>query len=219
MPRVWLLPIALLTACSASTATTEDSTPPDSGAASMSADPTATSGSLDASVIGTAVDTPTVFKMKIRVQGDGTVVKQSAYHRNEAAVPEAVLALAKQRYPGAEPVHFETEVYADLGQVYEIEVDTDGKRCELAARADGTELYTECHADPASLSAAAKATIEGIAPGGKILEVEIKERPGATPEITVEVEHDGQELYLLLDGDGGLMSAWRRVPAIVELPM
>lgn len=215
-----LLPAALLCACTTSGATTESTTPPGGEAAAMTSEPAAAGGStLDAEVIRTARGTDTVYKMKIRVDADGNVVKQSAYHRNEAAIPGPVLSLAEERFPGAKITHFETESYADLGTVYEVEVDDGGTQCEVAARADGTEVYIECHADPASLGDAAKATIESIAPGAKILEVETKKGPELPEETTVEVEHGEQQLYLRLAADGSLIQALRRVPAIVELPL
>ncbi|MCA9655134.1 MAG: hypothetical protein H6712_30245 [Myxococcales bacterium] len=215
-----LLPFAFLCACTtAGTPATEDTTPPGGGATVMTTDATGPSHALAPEVAKAALGTDTVFKMKVRIDADGNLVKQSAYHRNEAAIPGPVLSLAEQRFPGAKVMHFETEAYAEHGVVYEVEVDDGGRTCEVAARADGTELYTECHVDASQLDAAAKATIDGIAPGGKILEVETKKGPEIPEEITVEVEHQGQQLYLRLAADGSLRQALRRIPAVVEIPL
>lgn len=220
MLRAWLPSLALLCACTTSGAATEGTTPPTtSEAASMTAEGSAGESALAPEVVSAATGTDTVFKMKIRVDGDGTVVKQSTYHRNEAAIPQAVLDLAEQKFPGAKKTHFETEVYADLGVIYEVEVDNGGTECEVAAREDGTEVYTECHLDPATLSDAIKATIESVAPGGKVLEAESKKGPDVPEEFSIEVEHDGKELYLRIAADGSLVQAMRMVPAVVEVPL
>lgn len=214
MSRASLLPLALLLACTPKASGGEGTTPPTASAPTPAAAPAA----LDAQLVQTATTAATVSKMKIRVDATGAIVKQSVYHDDTQAIPAAVLELAKTRFPGAPIVHFESELYADLGRVYEVEVDDGGKRCEVAATPEGTEVYVECQVDPAGLSAEVKASVEKLAPGGKLLEAETKTGPDVD-ELTLEVEHDGRELYLRMRPDGTIIQALRRVPAVIELPL
>ena len=105
-----------------------------------------------------------------------------------------------------------------LGDVFEVEVDTkDGKRCAVAAKADGTEVYVECRVDPAELSEPIVKAVEALMPGGKIVEAESKKGPGIY-EVSVEVESGGREYYLRVSPDGTLIQKLVRIPAIVEVP-
>jgi hypothetical protein len=208
-----LLPLALLLACTpkGSTGTTPPTEP-------TVASPAGTSAALDAEIVETAITAANVQKMKIRVDATGGIVKQSLYHDKADALPAAVLELAKTRFPGAPIKHYETELYADRGRVYEVEVDDAGKPCEVAATPEGKEVYVECEVDPAGLTAEIKAAVEKAAPGGKILEAETKKGPDID-ELTIEVELGGRELYLRLKPDGTLVQKLLRVPAIIELPL
>jgi hypothetical protein len=208
-----LLPLALALAC-APKGPTGGTTPP----TDASAPPPTTSAALDAEIVQTAISATTVHKMKVRVDAKGGIVKQSVYHDKADALPAAVTELAKTRFPGATVRHYETELYADRGRVYEVEVDDGGKLCEISATPEGVEVYVECQVDPASLSAELKAAVEKVAPGGKLLEAETKKGPDID-EVTVEVEHAGRELYVRLKPDGTLIQLLRRVPAIIEVPL
>lgn len=208
-----VLPLALLLACG----------PKGSGGTNVPTDtaPTgeaAPAAALDGEIVRTAITAADVQKVKIRVDADGGIVKQSLYHGQASALPAKVLELAKTRFPGGTVRHYETELYADRGRVYEVEVDEGGKLCEVAATPEGVEVYVECEVDPATLSAELKAAIEKAAPGGKVLEAETK-KGSDIDEVTVEVEVDGRELYLRLAPDGTLVQKLRRIPAIVEVPI
>lgn len=215
-----LVSALLLCACAGASASSSSTPPPSSAAANeATGDNTASGYALDREVVQSGSNSGSAYKFKLRVDEDGTVVKQAMYHRDEAAVPEAVRALAAERFGGAVATHYETELYADIGRVYEVEVDNSGTQCELAATADGTELYTECHVDPASLSSAIKATIDSVAPGGEVLEAESKQGPKLPEEYTVEVKVGDNELYLRIAADGTLLQALRRIPAVLEVPL
>jgi hypothetical protein len=207
--------LALLLACGPKGAGT---TTPQAGGAGTSAPASAPAAALDAEIVKTAITATTVEKLKIRVDADGGIVKQSVYHDKADALPAPVLELAKTRFPNATVRHYETELYADRGRVYEVEVDDGGKACEVAATPEGAEVYVECEVDPGTLSAEVKAGVEKAAPGGKILEAETKKGPGID-EITVEVEVGGRELYVRLRSDGSLVQVLRRLPAVVEVPL
>jgi hypothetical protein len=206
-----LLPLTLLLAC-------------DSKGSAATAQPTDTSSStvpaaaLDGEIVDTAISAKTVHKMKVRVDAEGDIVKQSVYHDLADAIPQPVLDAARARFPDATVLYYESELYADRGRVYEVEVDDGGKKCELAATPEGVEVYVECEIDPATLSAEILASIEKLAPGGKVLEAETKKGP-EIDELTVEVEHEGRELYLRMKPDGSLIEGLRRVPAIIEVPL
>lgn len=207
-----LLSLAVLFACGPKGS--GGTTPPTDGAVTP-ATPTA---ALDREIVETAITAANVQKVKIRVDASGGIVKQSLYHDQQSAIPAKVLELAKTKFPSGTIRHYETELYADRGRIYEVEVDDGGKHCEVAATPEGAEVYVECEVDPATLSAEAKATIEKVAPGGKVVEAETKKGP-ELDEITVEVEVGGGELYLRLRSDGSLVQALRRIPAVVEVPL
>lgn len=222
-----LLPLLLISACTTSGAASEETTPPAGSAAVDTADTstdapeTATItpvASIEGDLVKLASTAAKVEKIKLRVSADGRLVKQSLYHGDAEAIPESVRSLAKEKFPKAKIMSYETEQYADLGRVYEVEVDDGGKLCEVAAHEDGTEVYVECRIDPKTLSKAAKATVEKLAPGGKILEAETKKGP-SVDETTVEVKAGDRELYVRMSPDGTLIQALRRVPAIVEVPL
>lgn len=175
-------------------------------------------GALDQQLVTTAIRAETVIKAKVRVDAQGKITKQSVYHDDAASIPAAVREAATKRFPSATVLHYESEVYADRGRVYEVEVDDAGTKCELAATPEGVEIYVECHADPATLSPEIKATIERVAPGGTILEAETKKGPDMD-ELTIEVDHAGRLLYLRVKPDGTLIEGLRRVPGFIEVPL
>ncbi|MCX4247266.1 acetyl-CoA carboxylase biotin carboxylase subunit family protein [Paraliomyxa miuraensis] len=217
MSRLWL-PTVLLLACTTNATTTEGTTPPSGSAAAATADGAAPAHALDAELVQTATAASKVEKVKLRVDAQGNLVKQALYHDDAASIPAPVIELAKSKWPKATITRYETELYADRGRVYEVEVDDGGTLCEVAASPEGAEVYTECRVDPASLSAELKAAIEQTAPGGKILEAETKKGP-EVDEVTVEVEHGGRELYLRMRPDGSVIQTLQRIPAIVEIPL
>jgi hypothetical protein len=169
--------------------------------------------------IADAAKGSTVQRMKLRFDDAGAIVKQSVYHGDRSGIPQAVLDLAEQTYPGGQTKYYETEHYAEFGQVFEVEVETkDAKMCEVAARPDGELVYTECHIDAAELPEPVTARVSATFPDGKILEAERKSGP-ETDEFTVEVEVGARQFYLRIAPDGTLLAKLVRVPAIIEIPV
>jgi hypothetical protein len=172
---------------------------------------------LDAELVKTA--SAGAIKMKIRTDASGALVKQSVYHRDQAAIPKPVHDLAAQKFPGGKTEQVESELYREHGRVYEVEVTTaDGKKCEVAASAEGVELYTECVVEPASLPAPVTAAIAKLYPDAKVLEAETKKGP-KVDEITVEVQVGDGEHYVRIEPDGTVIERLVRVPAVVEIPV
>jgi hypothetical protein len=169
--------------------------------------------------IADAAKSPTVVRMKVRFDDAGAIVKQSVYHGDRSIIPQPVLDLAEQTYPGSKVMHYETEHYADFGPVSEVEVETaDAKLCEVAARPDGELVYTECHIGVGELPESVSARVKATFPEGKILEAERKSGPDVD-EFTIEVEVGGQQFYLRIAPDGTLTAKLVRVTAVVELPV
>jgi uncharacterized membrane protein YkoI len=200
----------------------DETTTPTPTAAVDTADtapPQKTATVIDREIVETAMAAGKVDKMKIRVDAEGTIVKQSLYHDDSARIPEAVRTLAETKFPGAKVIQYETELYSDIGRVYEVEVKTkDGKQCEVAADSDGKEQYTECRIANKELPAEVASAVKSAAPGGKIIEAERKTRPDGE-EYTVEVKTSSGELYLRFKPDGSPLAKLRRIPAIVEVPL
>lgn len=160
-----------------------------------------------------------VSKIEMRILTDGTVTKHAVYHSDASAVPEAVKAQAQAQFPGSSVTSYETEYYADLGDVFEVEVETvEGMSCEVAATPAGKLLYTECSEDPANTPQAIESAVQTALPGATIKEYEVKKGEGID-EITVEVEADGREYYLRLLPSGTVLETRVRVPALIEFPL
>lgn len=212
--------VAATSACGTSIATAAPTTTPSSNVATEA--PAAAAEDVTAlqpGVAAAAQHATDVSKIKLRLDASGKIVKQSVYHGDQSKIAAPVLDLTAKKFPGSKPRRYETEWYADLGEVHEVEVETaDGKTCEVAAKPDGTELYVECHEPHDSLSAAVKALVSKSYPNGKILEVESKTGPNVD-EITIEVESGGVEYYVIVSPDGSNARTMRRIPAIVEVPV
>jgi len=204
-----------------STSTSEPTSTPASANASAMVDAspagTATMNPAVAAAVRSAKD---VAKMKIRLNADGEMIKQSVYHGDASTIAGPARELAETTFPGGTARRYETEWYAEHGEVHEIEVDTkDGKRCEVAAKPDGTKLYVECHETEASLPDAVKTTITTTFPDGRVLEVESTTGPAIDASFTIEVESGGVEYYLVISPAGEIQHKYKRVPAIVEVPV
>lgn len=198
------------------TVTPGDASPP--AAAATNSDGEAVG--LSETVRDAATTAPKVERMKLRFDAAGALSKQAVYHDDAAAIPEAVRRLAEQQFPGAKVSGYETEHYADHGDLFEVELDTaDGKHCEVAAQVDGTLFYTECRLETAELPGPVAERVSATVPAGTILEAERKMMADGGEEFTVEVELEGRELYLRIAADGALLSKHLRVPALVELPL
>lgn len=220
MQRAPLLVFALALACHHDE--TKTTTPCDAttnGAATNDAVEAPGSTALDAKIRETAMSAPNVERMKVRVDDAGKIVKQSVYHGDAGTTPAPVRELAEKTFPGGRPLFYETEVYADVGLVYEVEVETtDGKQCEVSGQPDGTLVYTECRLDARELPEPVTARIDATLAGGKVIEAEVKKGPNVD-EFTIEVEFQGREYYLRIRPDGTLIAKLLRVPAIIELPL
>ena len=214
MNRPPLLVFALALACDKPTETNQ---PCD--AATNEAQTAPGTAALDATIRDAAISAQNVERMKVRVDDAGAIVKQSVYHNDASRIPAPIQALAEKTFPGARPLYYETEFYADLGLVHEVELETtDGKQCEVSSKPDGTLVYTECRMDARELPDPVTARVEATIAGGKILEAEQKQGP-EVDEYTVEIEFEGREYYLRVKPDGTLIAKLLRVPAIIELPL
>lgn len=211
-----LLPLAL--GCSTATDGTPKS-PQTSTSATTNADVAVSASGLHEAVAQAAMTAKTVEEFEFRLDDRGALVKQAVYHDNASAISEAVKAKAMEVFPGATIESYETEWYADVGEVHEVEVKTaEGQACEVSATPDGTLRYTECELDLAKVPAQITAAIASAYPHAKILEVETKQGP-AMDIVTAEVDVDGAELYLRMKPDGALESVHKRVEALVEIPV
>lgn len=127
-------------------------------------------------------------KLELELEADGSVRKLAVYHDDAAALPAAVTAKAAEVFPGSTVRGYETELYRDLGRVFEVEVVTRDKQpCELSAREDGALVYKECELDAKSLPPEISAAVTRDAAGRKLLEVERKEYADGKVEFIAEV--------------------------------
>lgn len=174
---------------------------------------------LAPSVVRSTSTAAGVEKLKLRVDASGAVQKTSLVHHDAAEVPEAVKKLAGEKFPGAKVLAYESEVYADSGRAWEVEVETaDQQKCELSAREDGTLVYVECAVAPALLPPAVVQALAQLVPGGKVVEAESKRGSGAD-DLLVEVQQGERLHYLRFHADGVLFSHGLKVAATVEVPL
>ena len=156
--------------------------------------------------------------VQVDADADGRIAKCSVYHDNADDVPVAVRELAERKFPGAAGRYFETELYADEGLVYEVEVQTrEGKHCEIAGKADGTELYTECELDRSSVPPKVQSAWTAILPEGELLEAEAKRGP-RVDEIDLEVRFGPDLHYLRFKSNGTLIQHLVRMRGSVNPP-
>jgi uncharacterized membrane protein YkoI len=228
MPRAMLLCAFVSIACGTETrpgtetpepTPTEAPAPAPTQAVDVAAPAPKTGTAVHAEIVATARDAKGVEKVKLRTDASGVLVKQAVYHLDESRVPEPVKALAKKEFPGGKAVRYETEIYADIGAIFEVEVQTkDGKRCEVAANAEGVLRYKECRVKPKELPVEVTRKLGELHPKGKILEAETKKGPDVD-EITVELKEAGREFYVRLQPDGTVLETLVRVPAVFEVPL
>lgn len=186
--------------------------------ADATATPSGVAG-IDAEIASIAAKPGAATKFKLRIDASGAIQKQSLYHGDATAIPEAAKAKALAKWPGSTVERFETELYAEHGRVHEIEVKTaEGGVCELAIKADGTDLYEECQITADKIPAAVAAKITELFPDGKVLEAETKRGPNMD-ELTIEVESAGQEFYLRVKPDGTVIAKLVRIPGVFEVPV
>ncbi len=205
-----IVPTSLACQPAASTATT---TPGGSGG------PAAASAAVDPDLVAIARRPGVAIKAKLRVDASGALQKQSIYHRDAQAIPEAVRSKALARWPDAAVVRYESERYVDRGRVHEVEVQLpSGQQCELAIADDGGELYEECRIEASALPAPVAAQVAAMFPDGTIHEAETKKGPGLD-ELTLEIAAGGQEYYLRMAPDGKVLSKLLRIPAVLEVPV
>jgi uncharacterized membrane protein YkoI len=177
-----------------------------------------TPGNLDArSLVNAAAEAVGVSKVKVFTKPDGTVRKLAVYHNDPDRVPAPVKAAAEKAYPKSTVLSYESEIYVDLGEVFEVELKTaDGKKVEFAAKPDGTLHYVESEIPEAEVPEQVLATAKALVLGGKFIEAERKQGKD-TLEFAVKLEKDGLKHYLHVAPDGTLKRHTLRIPAEFEV--
>lgn len=125
----------------------------------------------------------------------------------EAAVPKAVVAAAKKKYPGASVIRYERE--SDEGKtLYEVKMKQGERQFDAKYTAEGTlieeeEILREADLPPA-VRAAFKKSPQGKAP---IHQVERVAKPGknSPPIYEIEVLLDGKKIELVYDASGAFL--------------
>lgn len=173
-------------------------------------------GAIDAQIAKAATSAKGVIKLKLYAAADGTLRKIALYHTDATQVPERVKAKAKATFGDAPVKYYESEVYADLGRIFEVEVTTKDGEKELAAKADGTVVYVEAPMKPDALPAAVLTAAKAAVPGAKVIEAEHKKGP-KVDEYAVKFDAAGVIHYVRLSPDGKVINHGLRFPAEVEV--
>ena len=175
-------------------------------------------GHIEPELLTLATKAKGAEKMKIRTNAAGEINKVSLYHHDEANSPQPVRATAATKFAGSKLLGtFESEMYSDLGKVFEADLTTaDNKKCEVAALASGTFVYSECEIKKEDLPAAVTDAVKKVAPGAEIVEVEKKEGPGGDG-YSVEAKGGGQLHYIKLSSAGEITWHGVRITAKIEI--
>lgn len=176
-------------------------------------------GRLDAELVAVAARADGVYRIRVRASETGEIQKFAVYHGDAEEVPEAVRNAARERFPDAEVRHYESEIYSDLGRVFEVEVMTaEGRECEISCRPDGTMVYVECRVPTEEVPEPALAAAGRLLPEGEVVEAETKEGPGID-EVHLEVRVGELIHYLVLQPTGELVRHGLRIPTTIEIPV
>jgi hypothetical protein len=155
--------------------------------------------------------------IQVDTDAAGRIAKCAVYHDDAARMPGPVLQLAERKFPGAGTRFFETELYADLGPVYEVEVETrEGRHCEIAGKPDGTELYTECELDHDEVPREVLDAVKALLPRGELEEAEAKRGP-KIDEIDLAVRVGSALHYVRYTSKGELIDHLVRMRGSVQV--
>ena len=178
----------------------------------------ATSGGaiFDAEELELLTGSETIKEARVYLDEGGKMRKLAIYHNDAGALPEAVRAKVEQTYPGATVRYYETERYAGIGRLYEIEVQTaDGKELEMSMKPDATLYYLEEAVDAATLDAAIVEKVNARVPGATIVEAETKKGPEVDILLIKATDAGGRTHYLNFQG-GELERHSVRHKALIE---
>ena len=198
----------------------EDCPAPVETTATVDTTPTATPVFPD-ELLTTAQRAGEVEEVRIYIGEDRNPRKIAVYHQAAEIIPESVKAVASEKFPGARIVKYEHEHYADVGLVYEVELETaEGVGVEVSVLKDGTIYYVEEPIAIEALAESSRAKIEEALPGSTIEEVESKKGPSldlysvrVAPKEGGVVRH-----YFVFDAAGKLLRHSLRYPAYIEVP-
>ncbi len=177
-------------------------------------------GWLDGDLVGAAMLNKDTHKVKVNVDRDGGLRYMAVYHRDESKIPEAVLKAKPAEFEGGEVMYYESEHYAELGRVFEVQYKLkDGRECEHSAKADGTHVYTECKLDEKDIPPKVMAGATGKMAGGVVVkEAEHTKRADGSEEYGLVFEFEGAELKYYVAPDGTVKRRERRIPALLSVP-
>jgi hypothetical protein len=155
--------------------------------------------------------------VEVDTDADGKIAKCTVYHDRAGDVPQPVHELAARKFPQAKKRYFETELYAEWGLVYEVELETaDGRHCEVAGKPDGTELYTECEIRPEDIPAPVQQAVRALLPGGELREAEEKRGP-SIDEVDLQLQVGDELHYIRYQSDGTKIQHLVRIRGEVEV--
>ena len=154
--------------------------------------------------------------LEIEADRNGTILELEA-EIPTSALPEAVVAAAREQLPGAEIVGAEHEFVGDL-EGYEVKMRSDGVDYELVLDLDGVLLEKEVAMEPADAPSAVMEGARAAVSGGELKSVERVERTGET-EYHVKFQRDGASYKVVLRPDGSVLRRVREARAELEIPL
>ncbi len=214
-----LLPAGLLLTLGAACATTGTSAPMECPEVTPQPAAEGAPALFDPALVQVAQTAQGTHKIKLFFDAEGRPIKQAVYHRDFKLMPEAVRKTVEAEAPGGELIAAESELYAGVGRVFEVEVKLpDGRELEVSVKEDGTLYYVERKLDPKLLADSVRATVEATVPGGTIDEVETKKGPDMDVTLLEVIDPQGVQHYLRFAPGGKLVGHTLRFTAQVEVP-
>lgn len=175
-------------------------------------------GTMDPEIMKLAQRARGVSTIHVDTGADGEVTKISVTHQDADAIPAAVRDLARTELPGSRVVAYETELYADTGERFEVEVVTpEGRACEVSADRAGKLAYKGCTVAAWELDGAVRTAAMGAVADGRITWAYHKQGPSVD---TVFVDVTGADGDHQLEFEGGrLTSHVKSVPSLLRVPV
>jgi hypothetical protein len=171
---------------------------------------------FDAEELALLTGSETIKEVRVYLDAGGKMRKLAVYHKDADEVPAVVRQKIDEAYPGATVRYYETERYAGIGRVYEVEIQAaDGAELEMSMKPDGTLHYLEEVVDAAAIDAAILEKVDARVPGASVVEAESKKGPEVDILLIKVTDPAGRTHYLNFQG-GELKRHSVRHKALVE---
>jgi uncharacterized membrane protein YkoI len=154
--------------------------------------------------------------IEIEADRDGTI-REAETHIAVDALPEAVVAVARQQLPNGKVTGGEMEL-RPTGQAWEVQMTADGLDYEFVVTARGKVIEKEIEIAKGQWDKKLVDAAERAIPGGAVRSVERIERPGETL-YHIKLSRGGASYKVELGAEGTVLRRVREAKAEIEIPL